>query len=110
MKKLKFTISILNCFLVTLISKAGALCPENSCNPHNSCLGGCDLQVINGLSSCLTQNPLKAKENAIQAARNSGYERCSLGYFLQSDWEINKITTVDQQCFVKAEVEISCYK
>ena len=68
-------------------AQAGFPCPEDSCNVHNSCTGGCLKFEIEQTSSCNVEEPNAAIESAKKKAANLAFQSCPYQSDQLTPWE-----------------------
>lgn len=106
---------LMNLFLVVAFSltmnfaSAAALCPADSCNPHNGCMDGCFVKDITGIAACNSENPAEAEQQALKNGVDQAYKSCYHNYFLRSKWQTSQVSVGDK-CEVRAQATISCYQ
>lgn len=103
----------LSLFVTTLLISASAfsaaLCPIDSCNPHNGCMDGCSSQIAHGEAVCNPDEPKLAEQEAIEKGVSYAYKSCTYSFFYNSKWIVRTEATNDV-CIVKAEANVSCYQ
>jgi len=105
--KVSLFISVL---LISASAFAAALCPVDSCNPHNGCVEGCSSYRAFDSATCTPEDPKLGESEAIRNAANYAHSLCRSGYFLRSDkWSVRTEVT-NNSCTVQAEAYVSCYQ
>ncbi len=104
--KLSLFVSVL---LISVSAFSAALCPVDSCNPHNGCVDGCSTYRAFDSAACTPEDPQVGEKAAIHAASNYAHGICRSGYFLRSKWSV-RTETANNTCTVQAEAYVSCYQ
>lgn len=108
---MQFLVKLILVMATTMASSgalAAALCPVNSCNPHNGCIEGCSVIEVTGKAACNSENPKAAEKEAYKNATDQAYKSCGHNFFLRSPWAMGQVNVGDK-CEIHVQAVISCY-
>jgi hypothetical protein len=108
MTSLKSGIAVLALFVGSQ-SFAAALCPPDSCNPHNGCMDGCAILTTTGKASCAEQTYTAAALEAKDRAQYIAFRVCQGSFDWQSQFTITD-TSRNGVCEVSASAKYMCLR